>query len=72
MGVELAVRTYCLSLHHMMGLGALIGALCGAVGLYLSYYVNVASGAAIVLTTTALFAVVFTTARLRERLRDER
>jgi manganese/iron transport system permease protein len=41
----------------MMTLAALIGALSGIVGLYLSYYVNVASGAAIVLVCTALFLV---------------
>ncbi len=39
----------------MMVLAAGIGALSGAVGLYLSYYVSVASGAAIVLVCTALF-----------------
>jgi len=54
-------------LHHTMILAAILGALSGAVGLYLSYYLNVASGAAIVLTTTALFAVVFAITRLRQR-----
>ncbi|MEZ4870484.1 MAG: metal ABC transporter permease [Caldilineaceae bacterium] len=39
----------------MMGLAALIGALGGTVGLYLSFYVNVASGPAIVLICTAFF-----------------
>ena len=39
----------------MMALAALVGALSGAVGLYLSYYVSVASGAAIVLVCTAFF-----------------
>ncbi len=39
----------------MMALSALIGALSGIVGLYLSYYVSVASGAAIVLVCTAFF-----------------
>jgi ABC-type Mn2+/Zn2+ transport system permease subunit len=42
----------------MMGLGALFGALSSVAGLYLSYYVSVASGAAIVLVCTALFGVV--------------
>jgi ABC-type Mn2+/Zn2+ transport system permease subunit len=41
----------------MMALAALIGALSGVVGLYLSFYVSVASGAAIVLVCTACFAV---------------
>jgi ABC-type Mn2+/Zn2+ transport system permease subunit len=39
----------------MMALAALVGALSGIVGLYLSYYVSVASGAAIVLVCTAFF-----------------
>jgi ABC-type Mn2+/Zn2+ transport system permease subunit len=39
----------------MMVLAAFFGALSGAAGLYLSYYVSVASGAAIVLVCTALF-----------------
>lgn len=39
----------------MMLLSALIGGLSGVVGLYLSYYVSVASGAAIVLVCTACF-----------------
>ena len=39
----------------MMALAALVGALAGIVGLYLSYYVRVSSGAAIVLVCTALF-----------------
>jgi manganese/iron transport system permease protein len=41
----------------MMALSACIGALSGIVGLYLSYYVSIASGAAIVLVCTALFVL---------------
>jgi manganese/iron transport system permease protein len=41
----------------MMGLAALIGAISGIVGLYLSYYISVASGAAIVLVCTAFFVL---------------
>lgn len=45
----------------MMGGAALIGAASAVVGLYLSYYVSIASGAAIVLVCTAFFllALVF-------------
>jgi manganese/iron transport system permease protein len=43
----------------MMALAAGIGAVSGVVGLYLSYYVSVASGAAIVLVATAIFLLVF-------------
>jgi ABC-type Mn2+/Zn2+ transport system permease subunit len=39
----------------MMVIASVIGALSGVVGLYLSYYVSVASGAAIVLVCTATF-----------------
>jgi ABC-type Mn2+/Zn2+ transport system permease subunit len=49
----------------MMALAALFGALSGGAGLYLSYYVSVASGAAIVLVCTAFFglALLFGPAR---------
>lgn len=39
----------------MMAVAALIGAASGVIGLYLSYYVSVASGAAVVLVCTAFF-----------------
>jgi ABC-type Mn2+/Zn2+ transport system permease subunit len=43
----------------MMASAAAIGALSAIAGLYISYYVNIASGAAIVLVTTALFVLAF-------------
>lgn len=43
----------------MMALGAAIASVSGVVGLYLSFYFNVASGAAVVLTATLIFALVF-------------
>jgi ABC-type Mn2+/Zn2+ transport system permease subunit len=43
----------------MMALSALIGAFSGVAGLYLSFYINVASGAAVVLTATGLFMLAF-------------
>ena len=52
----------------MMGLAALIAAFSAVIGLYLSYYLNVASGAAIVLTCTAVFLVVVGTS-LKRRVR---
>ncbi len=42
----------------MMLTSAALGALAGVIGLYLSYYVSVASGAAIVLVSTAIFLLV--------------
>lgn len=43
----------------MMAVAALIGALSSVAGLYFSYYLNVASGAAVVLTATAFFVLAF-------------
>jgi manganese/iron transport system permease protein len=43
----------------MMALAAAIAALSGVIGLYLSYYASIASGAAIVLVATGLFALAF-------------
>jgi manganese/iron transport system permease protein len=43
----------------MMVLSAGIGAVSSIVGLYVSYYINIASGSAIVLTATLIFVVVY-------------
>ena len=43
----------------MMLLAALIGSLSGAIGLYLSYYANTASGPAVVLVCTGFFSLAF-------------
>ncbi len=43
----------------MMLISAACGAFSSLVGLYISYYANIASGAAIVLTATALFIIAF-------------
>ncbi len=43
----------------MMALAAAVGAASSIVGLYLSYYLDVASGAAIVLTATCFFVAAF-------------
>jgi manganese/iron transport system permease protein len=42
----------------MMVIAAVLGAVAGVAGLYLSYYISVASGAAIVLVSTAIFLLV--------------
>ena len=56
-----AASAYLLSrrLPTMMIISAAIGALSSVAGLYVSYYLNVASGAAIILTATAIFVLVF-------------
>ena len=46
-------------LPRMIALAAVFGALSGVIGLYASYYLDVVSGAAIVLTATAFFLIAF-------------
>lgn len=55
-------------LHYMMLIAAFLGAFSGAVGLFISFHQDVASGPAIVLTATVIFIVVFTISRLRQTL----
>ncbi len=43
----------------MMVLAAVLASLAGVIGLYLSYYLSIASGAAIVLTATSFFLLAF-------------
>ncbi|MBI3360698.1 MAG: metal ABC transporter permease [Chloroflexi bacterium] len=54
-------------LSRMMLIAAIIGGGSGLIGLYLSYYVSIASGAAIVLTCTACFGVAWAVSRLRHK-----
>ena len=56
-----AATAYLLTrrLWHMMVVGAAIGAVSSVAGLYLSFYVNIASGAAVVLVCTTFFAIAF-------------
>jgi manganese/iron transport system permease protein len=56
-----AATAYLLSkrLPVMMLLASLIASLSGVIGLYFSYYMNIASGAAIVLSTTFIFLLVW-------------
>jgi len=51
----------------MIGLSATIGAACAVVGLYVSYYLQAASGATIVLLATILFFIGMGIASLRRR-----
>lgn len=46
-------------LNKMMAVAGTIAAISGVIGLYASYYLNIASGAAIVLTCTAFFVLVW-------------
>lgn len=49
----------------MLAIAALVGVFSGVAGLYLSYYVAISSGAAIVLVATACFGVAWVVARVR-------
>ncbi|TDA63526.1 MAG: metal ABC transporter permease [Chloroflexi bacterium] len=66
-----AATAYLLTrrLWKMMALAAAIAAVSAVIGLYLSYYFNVASGAAIVLTCTAVFTIVWVATSLNRRIR---
>ncbi len=73
-----AATAYLLTrrLSSMMLIAAIIGAVSSLVGLYISYYANVASGAAVVLTATVIFLGTFLLAPergiLRQALRQRR
>ena len=54
----------------MIFVSAGLGCLSSLLGIYLSYYLDVASGAAIILVATALFFAVFAARGLDHRLRD--
>jgi manganese/iron transport system permease protein len=64
-----AATAYLLThrLSHMMILGAIIASLSGIMGLYLSFYLSIASGAAIVLTATVFFMIAFGWKRISRR-----
>lgn len=56
-------------LHHMMMISAALGAVGGVIGLLLSYHLDIAAGPSIVLTMTAIFAVIFASSRVHLRIR---
>lgn len=64
-----AATAYLLTnrLPKMMLLAAIFASLSGVIGLYLSYYLSIASGAAIVLTATFFFILAFGWKRARNR-----
>jgi manganese/iron transport system permease protein len=68
-----AATAYLLTrrLPFMMTLAAAIACFAGAVGLYLSYYVRVSSGAAIVLTCTFFFILAWGWRAIRKARREK-
>lgn len=55
-------------LHHMLGISSLLGIISGIVGFYASYYLDIPSGACIVLMLSALFGLVFVVKSALNRL----
>jgi len=55
------------SFHRMLFISVGVGASCGFVGVYLSYYLNWSSGASVVITAAAVFVVVYAWSALRGR-----
>lgn len=55
------------SFHKMLAISVATGAICGFVGTYLSYYLDWSTGASVVLTASAIFAVAFAVSELRGR-----
>jgi ABC-type Mn2+/Zn2+ transport system permease subunit len=55
------------SFGRMLWLSVAVGAFCGFVGVYLSFYFDVSSGASVVLVGAALFAVAFVVSGVRRR-----
>jgi len=56
------------SFNKMLILSVVIGALCGLAGLYVSFYIDVSSGASVVLISAVLFVVVLTITSLKQRI----
>ncbi len=52
-------------LHHMMLVSSVLGVISGIIGFYASYYLDIPSGATIVLTMTTIFAISFVISQLR-------
>jgi manganese/iron transport system permease protein len=59
-------------LPRMMAISAIIAAFSGICGLYFSYYLNIASGSAIVLTCTFIFLVVWVIQSLAKKIGSTR
>ena len=57
-------------MHHMIFIASLIGIVCGVAGFYASYYLDIPSGACIVLMLSALFGLVFALRSVISRLTD--
>ncbi|MEQ8677461.1 MAG: metal ABC transporter permease [Aggregatilineales bacterium] len=54
-------------MHHMIIVAAVVGAVSGVVGVFISYHLGIATGPAIVLTVTTLFLIAFSMTYISER-----
>lgn len=59
------------SFHRMLWISVAIGMFCGFVGVYLSYYLDWASGPAVVLTAASLFVLAYIVASVKRRRMPE-
>jgi len=59
------------SFHRMLWISIAVGTLCGFVGVYVSYYLDWASGPAVVLTAAVLFAAAYAASALTRRRMPE-
>jgi manganese/iron transport system permease protein len=59
------------SFHKMLWISVVVGTVCGFVGVYLSYYLNWASGPAVVLTAALLFVIAYGVSSVKRRLLPE-
>jgi manganese/iron transport system permease protein/iron/zinc/copper transport system permease protein len=58
------------SFGRMLGISVAVGVFCGFFGVYGSYYLNISSGASVVLVGAAIFVVAFAFSGRRRRLPD--
>ena len=68
----LIARLLTHSFHRVVVLSTLLGVAFGGAGMFLSFYLDIASGATVVLVATAAFAVAIAYVALRQRLRGLR
>lgn len=59
------------SFHKMLWISVVVGTVCGFVGVYLSYYLNWASGPAVVLTAAFLFVIAYGVSSVKRRMLPE-
>lgn len=65
-------QTFTKRMHHMMIASAVVGMVGSVIGVYVSYYLNIATGPSIVLTLTAAFIVAFVLRHVLPVLRTRR